>query len=69
MFAYGFSVGVICYFLLCRAVDKLTKRSGCKANYDCGHCSAHCVGYHCYVQRLAEGEQNEVSDVSAEDSD
>lgn len=70
MFGYGLSVGIILYFLVMRVFDIISKRAGDNCGYDCDKCTARCTGYHCYKERLAQGDSDgEISVVSSESDD
>lgn len=50
-FVYGLFLGLIINFLVSRFVDRTNKSAGDACQGDCSRCSAHCVGYHCYLVR------------------
>lgn len=50
-FSIGVLVAFILEFIFNRAAEKVNKKAGESCGYDCDTCSAHCVGYHCHLQR------------------
>lgn len=64
-FVYGLLLALIIDFFFARIAERTNKQAGDACHGDCSRCSAHCVGFHCYLVRqqpLEVGEDDESLD-------
>lgn len=62
-FILGLICGVLVEFFFARFAESTNKKAGDACCGNCAQCSAHCVGYHCFLVRTRttenQVEQNE----------
>ena len=51
-FVTGLIVGVFSTYFIDYFVKRTQRDAAAECRGDCGKCTAHCSGYHCYVLRM-----------------
>lgn len=49
--ALGILIGIMIMSVFWKIADNTSKKAGDECCYNCDDCTAHCVGYHCHVER------------------